>query len=294
MSFENDPQNQPTAEGERVKGFFKRLWNYIKAAKMELIVLASFFAVDLISKALVAAFMDVGQTVVIIPYVLSFTYSLNKNAAFGSTWLTGWMSAIGARIAFSIFAVAASAVFMIILVRNKGGNRVYRAGLAMLIAGALGNCVDRMFLGFVRDFVDMQLFTLMTGGWWTYIFNIADCALVVGVVLVIVYFIFLYDTEGRKARKAAKLAAKNGVVVDDSAVTANVANPENIGIENAEPNESEVNTETSETLEKDEKYEKDKITENGAADEIAETPNITDADNAADGDIEKDDTEGGA
>ena len=174
MSFENDPQNQPTAEGERVKGFFKRLWNYIKAAKMELIVLASFFAVDLISKALVAAFMDVGQTVVIIPYVLSFTYSLNKNAAFGSTWLTGWMSAIGARIAFSIFAVAASAVFMIILVRNKGGNRVYRAGLAMLIAGALGNCVDRMFLGFVRDFVDMQLFTLMTGGWWTYIFNIAD------------------------------------------------------------------------------------------------------------------------
>ncbi len=293
MSFENDPQNQPTAEGERVKGFFKRLWNYIKAAKMELIVLASFFAVDLISKALVAAFMDVGQTVVIIPYILSFTYSLNKNAAFGSTWLTGWMSAIGARIAFSIFAVAASAVFMIILVRNKGGNRVYRAGLAMLIAGALGNCVDRMFLGFVRDFVDMQLFTLMTGGWWTYIFNIADCALVVGVVLVIVYFIFLYDTEGRKARKAAKLAAKNGVAVD-GAVTANTSSSENIGIENAEPNESEVNSEASETLEKDEKYEKDKITENGAADEIAETSNITDAENAAaDGDIEKD-SEGGA
>lgn len=293
MSFENDPQNQPTAEGERVKGFFKRLWNYIKAAKMELIVLASFFAVDLISKALVAAFMDVGQTVVIIPYILSFTYSLNKNAAFGSTWLTGWMSAIGARIAFSIFAVAASAVFMIILVRNKGGNRVYRAGLAMLIAGALGNCVDRMFLGFVRDFVDMQLFTLMTGGWWTYIFNIADCALVVGVVLVIVYFIFLYDTEGRKARKAAKLAAKNGVAVD-GAVTANTSSSENIGIENAEPNQSEVNSEASETLEKDEKYEKGKITENGAADEIAETSNITDAENAAaDGDIEKD-SEGGA
>lgn len=283
MSFENDPQNQPTPEGERVKNFFKRVWNYIKAAKMELIVLASFFAVDLISKALVDAFMEEQQSIVIIPYVLNFSYTVNTNAAFGSTWFSEWLGNIGSRIAFIIFAVAASAVFMLILVKNKGGNRVYRAGLAMLIAGALGNCVDRMFLEGVRDFIDMQLFTLITGGWWTYIFNIADCALVVGVILVIVYFIFLYDTEGRKARKAAKLAAKNGAAaIENAESTANaetdISKKPDAGENPSDATEAESSeqTGTTETIEN---------TEN--------TENAENSDDVSDGDT-KDDAEGGA
>ena len=224
MPNENEPQNNENNEEalsfwDRVKSFFKRAWAYLKVAKMEYIVMVSLFAVDMISKIIVQFTMNEYQSVTVIPYVLSFTYTINTNAAFGSDWLKKLLGGeMGARIAFCIFAVAASVVFVLILIRNKGGNKLYRVALAMLTAGALGNCVDRMFLAGVRDFIDLQLFTLITGGWWTYIFNIADCALVIGVVLVIIYFIFMFgDTDEKKAKRKAKREAKAAAKAGTSA-----------------------------------------------------------------------------
>ncbi len=178
-----------------------RVWAYLKVAKMEWIVMISVFAFDLISKALVENLIAYDDTVTLIPYVFNAHRIHNYNAAFGSSTLTGWMGYTGSRIFYCVFAVAASVAFILLLIRNKGKNRVFRVSLALFVAGAMGNCIDRMFLGYVRDFIEFVYFGGTIGGrtTWAYIFNIADVALVTGVILVIFYFLFLYrDTDKKK------------------------------------------------------------------------------------------------
>lgn len=197
-----DEQSALKRAWRTVKKYAAKVWSYLKVAKMEYIVMASLFALDLISKAIVNATTKVGDIVVLIPYFLNVHNIHNYDAAFGSEWMTNALGSMGSRILFSIFAVIASVVFIFILIRNKGGNKLLRVSFAMLVAGALGNCVDRMFLGYVRDFVEFVYFGLTIGGHDSfYVFNIADAELVIGVILVLIYFIFMYrdKPEDKKA-----------------------------------------------------------------------------------------------
>lgn len=246
--------------GAVVKRIAARLWRYLKVAKMEYIVMISLFAIDLISKAIINAVMRVGHTVVLIPKFLQFTNIHNYNAAFGNSAISSALGSIGSRILFSAFAVAASTVFIILLVKNKGGHPLYRISLAMLVAGAMGNCIDRMFLGYVRDFIEFVYFGLtIFGNKSFYVFNIADAALVVGVVLVIVYFIFLYrDDDERKKKELEKSVA---VLSQPTETTSKPAETENsdtsaaqLNPENADGVESVYKPESSSSALVDEDY----------------------------------------
>lgn len=75
----------------------------------------------------------------------------------------------------------------------------------MILAGALGNLVDRLFIGKVRDFVEIVFFgcDVPLLGESFAIFNIADAALVVGVILFLVYFIFMYREPKDEDEEAA-------------------------------------------------------------------------------------------
>lgn len=176
-----------------IKKVSKRVWEYLKVAKMEYIVMVSLFVVDLVSKAIVNANVGLYDSVVLIPKFLNITNIHNYDAAFGASWLTDAIGDMGARILFSIFAVAASVVFIIVLIRARGGSKVFRIAFAMVTAGAMGNCIDRMFLGYVRDFIEFEYFGLtILGSTSFWVFNIADSALVIGVAMIVIYFIFLY------------------------------------------------------------------------------------------------------
>ncbi|MCH5163096.1 MAG: signal peptidase II [Clostridiales bacterium] len=205
-----------------VKRYAKRVWAYLKVAKMEYIVMISLFALDLISKAIINATIDVGETVVVIPYVLQFTNLHNSNAAFGSSWMTSWLGPLGSRIFFCVFAVAVSVIFILILIRHKGGSKLFRVSLAMLVAGAMGNCIDRWALAYVRDFVEFVYFGLTIGGRKSfYVFNIADAELVIGVILIIIYFIFVYKDKSSEKKQSLLLGSEDedeegGVAVDVS------------------------------------------------------------------------------
>lgn len=181
---------------ERAKKIFSCIWDYLKAAWIELVVFAGVLVLDLIVKAVVGATMTVGQSIEIIPKFFSITYTRNYNAAFGSAFgLEKILGKEGVRIALLIITGIAIAFFAVFLVRTKGKHITGRLGLAMLVSGAFGNFINRLFLGYVRDFIEIIYFGLDIPWLGTSfaIFNIADIGVTVGVVLFLVYIIFFSD-----------------------------------------------------------------------------------------------------
>jgi signal peptidase II len=122
-------------------------------------------AIDQGSKALATSLVDRGQRVEILPF-LHIENVRNKGVAFG---LGGDISAvlIGATIAVLVGVLA------FVALRGKSGTLVWLPA-ALLIGGALGNLADRVRDGAVTDWIDLPL-------WPT--FNLADVAIVVGVLL---------------------------------------------------------------------------------------------------------------
>lgn len=263
-----------------VKKYAKRVWAYLKVAKMEYIVMVSLFALDLISKAIINATMDVGDTVVVIPYVLQFHNLHNTGAAFGSSWIKSWLGPLGSRIFFCVFAVAASVIFILVLIRHKGGNRLFRVALAMIVAGAMGNCIDRWALGFVRDFVELVYFGLTIGGRDSfYVFNLADAELVVGVILIVVYFIFIYKDKSSER--------KHALLLEREAMTSS-----GVSSTETESSSSEDKAQDSESV------EGDAVSGNGRDAQSAETAQATETAEAEaqadDEPVEKSESGGGA
>lgn len=117
----------------------------------------------------------------VIPGFLNWTLAFNRGAAFsfladGSGWQR-WF--------FVVLAVVISAVLVVWLARTA--RRDWRAGLplALIIGGAVGNLIDRLHASQVTDFI--QLYYRQ----WSYpVFNIADCGITVGAVLLIAFSLF--------------------------------------------------------------------------------------------------------
>jgi signal peptidase II len=99
----------------------------------------------------------------------------NKGAAFSLLAdAPGWQTPL-----FAGFAIIASVVVGVLLVRHPG-KRLFCAGLALVLGGALGNLIDRLRIGCVVDFLDFH-----AAGWHWPAFNVADSAITIGAVLLI-------------------------------------------------------------------------------------------------------------
>lgn len=128
-------------------------------------------AFDQLTKYLISSNFVTGQTRVIIKGVLSFTYILNEGAAFGIMK--------GRRIAFILITVIVFAAFFFYFRKYKPTGLLELSAGALILSGAVGNLIDRVWLGQVRDFIEVTFISFP-------IFNVADCAICVGAVLVIV------------------------------------------------------------------------------------------------------------
>ncbi|TEU04846.1 MAG: signal peptidase II [Dehalococcoidia bacterium] len=129
-------------------------------------------ALDQISKFFIRANMTLGQS---IPEEGFFriTYGTNTGGVFGLFANQAFLITLTA-----IVGVAAILVYS----RYPQANRVIvRIALGLLLGGAVGNLIDRIRFGEVVDFIDV--------GAWP-VFNVADSAVVVGVILIIYYFLF--------------------------------------------------------------------------------------------------------
>lgn len=151
--------------------FFRKVAKYMLWALLGLFILAA----DQISKYYVSAQMAKGQSIAVIDRVFHITYEINTGAAFsilrGQRWLL---------TAAPVIAIAA---FFIYLFRRRPSARLLLCSLSLIISGAAGNLIDRVRLGGVIDFLDVRLINFP-------IFNVADCAVVVGAGLLCAHMLF--------------------------------------------------------------------------------------------------------
>ena len=158
------------------------------------VVVALILVADLVSKYIASQKLGT-ESVTIIPHLIDFKFTTNRGAAWGI---------MEGRQAFLIFlAVLFVAVFVWYYIKEKHKTWLLTISVGLLMAGCLGNMIDRIFLGYVRDFI-------MFDFWKSFpIFNFADIALCVGVALFIIYLI-VYFVKTEKVKKEEKTDNNDG------------------------------------------------------------------------------------
>ncbi len=137
-------------------------------------VAAAIVVADQITKWLVLARFAPGERVELTGF-MNLVLVFNKGAAFSFLAdAPGWQTPL-----LVAFALGAAVLVSVLLVRDPS-RRLYCAGLALILGGAVGNVIDRLRFGHVVDFLDLH-----AGGWHWPAFNVADSAITVGAVLLI-------------------------------------------------------------------------------------------------------------
>lgn len=124
--------------------------------------------IDQITKYFVSRNFYLGESVQVIPNVFHWTYILNPGAAFGMLDGSRWF--------FVGIAVLVSVGVWFFRKELQQESAMVQNGTALFVGGAIGNLIDRIFIGQVIDFFDFRI--------WP-IFNVADIAICVGVGLII-------------------------------------------------------------------------------------------------------------
>lgn len=150
------------------KDFFWKL-GYLAAA-------GAVFLIDQTTKAWAVRRLRFGEDMEIIPGFLNFAYATNTGVAFSLLDDYGNTGRWG----LSVIAFIAAALVLYFFWRTPRSDDRILGALALLLAGITGNVVDRVRLGYVIDFIDVQF-----GSWHYPTFNVADMAIVTGAGLLI-------------------------------------------------------------------------------------------------------------
>ena len=132
---------------------------------------------DQATKALVRWKLALHDSVTVIPGVLDLTHVRNTGAAFGILNAAEFPFKSAVMLTIALVAFGAIAYFATRLAAHEV---LARAGLTLVLAGAVGNLIDRATVGYVTDFVDVYW-----RDWHFWAFNVADSAITIGAGLVI-------------------------------------------------------------------------------------------------------------
>ena len=137
------------------------------------------------SKLAITSSMQLYQSIQIMPY-FNLTYVHNTGAAFSFlSEAGGWQ-----RWFFAGLALVISGVIAVWLARLKQHETLLAVALSLVLGGAIGNLIDRLAYGYVIDFLDVYYQT-----WHWPAFNIADSAITLGVILMLVESFGLWKPE---------------------------------------------------------------------------------------------------
>lgn len=137
---------------------------------------------DQITKAVIARNIVLNSSKEVIPGFFHLVHIRNKGAIFG------FFSQTGNRYVFFVLTLASlTALGLVVYYFFKAphSERLLRVSLSLIMAGALGNFIDRIFKGYVIDFLDVSV-----KGWHWPSFNVADSCISIGAVLLIFIFLF--------------------------------------------------------------------------------------------------------
>ena len=139
--------------------------------------------IDQVVKFLVRANIPLGESIPFIPYVMDLTYVQNTGAAFSllreHTWLLTLVSAV-------LVVVIAWLIF-----RRHITGRLGLLAATLVLAGGVGNLIDRVALGYVTDMFQTVFMDFA-------IFNVADCCITVGGILLAIYALFFCEKLRKK------------------------------------------------------------------------------------------------
>jgi signal peptidase II len=143
------------------------------------------FIADQFTKVLILGYYQLGDSTHVTGF-FNIVRAHNTGAAFSflagaSGWQRWFFTAIG----------VAAAVFIIWMLRSHAGQKLFSFALASILGGAIGNVVDRLVHGYVVDFIQVH-----AGGWYFPAFNVADSAITVGAICLIL-------DEIRRVRRAS-------------------------------------------------------------------------------------------
>lgn len=145
--------------------------------RLELLIALTIVVLDQWTKALVRGRLELHDSIDVVAGWLSFTRVHNTGAAFGMLNATDFPFKTVVLMLVAGGALAGVAWYAASL---PDSNKVARAGIAGVLGGAIGNLIDRATAGYVLDFVDAYW-----GTWHFWAFNVADAAITVGAVLML-------------------------------------------------------------------------------------------------------------
>ena len=143
----------------------------------ELWLAIALIVADQVSKAAVRATIPLYDTVEVIPGFLNLTHALNTGAAFG---FLDRLDFAYKTVVVALLATSALAAIVFYAMTLGSETRLSRLALTLVVAGAVGNLIDRVVAGAVVDFVDVYL-----GTWHFWAFNVADTCISFGAVLLL-------------------------------------------------------------------------------------------------------------
>lgn len=160
----------------------------------ELLIAAVLLAIDLLTKHFIYGKCAADGRINIIEGVICFEAVKNTGASFGI--FAGKTTALTV-----VSAICAFVLLIFLFYSYPRRNPWLRSALVLILAGAVGNIVDRIALGYVRDFIYFELIDFA-------VFNFADSCLTVGTIVLIIYVIFFYSKDEKEAQEKKRRAAQ--------------------------------------------------------------------------------------
>ena len=140
-----------------------------------LILIPVLFILDQLSKFLTVSYLKEYESISIINNFLDFTHVHNTGGP--------WSILDGTPYVFIIMTIIIFALGFWYFKKNPPHNLLGKISLCMIAGGALGNFADRIMRGYVVDMIDVNLFNYP-------VFNVADCFVVIGAILMCIYILF--------------------------------------------------------------------------------------------------------
>lgn len=150
---------------------------------LTLLVIVLLAGLDQLTKVLVQNYVKPADTVPVIDKVIQFRYTENTGAAFSifsdKTWLLSIITGV---------MILAGLLYLFL---GKAENKLQYISLVLIVSGGIGNLIDRVFRGFVIDFIEYLFMEYA-------VFNFADILVTIGTVLLVISVFFVKPKEAQQ------------------------------------------------------------------------------------------------